>query len=286
MAGQVTVTRTSLDASQASVTITPKDRLVIGFGNSFTSGEGNPERLALFSGEPWTGGNLPDRDPDPVSLAAKDTRAQWTDRWCHRSVYSWQIRTALAAALSDHQSFTFYLMAVRARQSRRVYSTATMGLNGAPRPILAAAPRRTRVSGNLPARRLPLLLRLGRAMVRSNRRPHYAAGTGERVLCGRRTGPAARHHAVRTQHVFKRSADALLIDIGINDVGFAGWAAGIILQDPLLRSAAGAMTPCFDKTARCVQQETSSRSSIAGTDFCGPFLINICYLTSGLTRRM
>ena len=101
MAGQVTVTRTSLDASQASVTVTPKDRLVIGFGNSFTSGEGNPERLALFSGEPWTGGNLPDRDPDPVSLAAKDTRAQWTDRWRHRSVYSWQIRTALAAALSD-----------------------------------------------------------------------------------------------------------------------------------------------------------------------------------------
>jgi hypothetical protein len=79
---------------------------VIGFGDSFTSGEGNPERLALFSGAPWIGGNLPARDPDPVSLSQKDTRAQWTDRWCHRSVYSWQIRTTLAAALSDpHQSF-------------------------------------------------------------------------------------------------------------------------------------------------------------------------------------
>jgi len=43
----------------------------------------------------------------------------------------------------------------------------------------------------------------------------------------------------------------VLIDIGINDVGFASWAAGIILQDPLLRSAASAMTPCFDGTARC-----------------------------------
>ena len=53
------------------------------------------------------------------------------------------------------------------------------------------------------------------------------------------------------KNVFKRSADALLIDIGINDVGFASWAAGIILQDPLLRSAASAMTPCFDGTARC-----------------------------------
>ena len=89
------------------MTVAPRDRLVIGFGDSFTSGEGNPERLALFSGAPWTGGNLPARDADPVSLSQKDTRAQWTDRWCHRSVYSWQIRTALAAALSDpHQSFT------------------------------------------------------------------------------------------------------------------------------------------------------------------------------------
>jgi hypothetical protein len=84
----------------------PRDRLVIGFGDSFTSGEGNPERRALFSGAPWTGGNLPTRDADPVSLSQKDTRAQWTDRWCHRSVYSWQIRTTLAAALSDpRQSF-------------------------------------------------------------------------------------------------------------------------------------------------------------------------------------
>ena len=57
-------------------------------------------------------------------------------------------------------------------------------------------------------------------------------------------------------NVFKRSADALLIDIGINDVGFAGWAAGIILQDPLLRSAAGAMTPCFDGTARCASTQS------------------------------
>ena len=107
VAGQVTATRTSPDGSQVSVTVAPRDRLVIGLGDFFTSGEGNPERLALFFGKPWTGGNIPARDPDPVSLAAKDMCAQWTDRWCHRSVYSWQIRTALDAALSDpHQSFT------------------------------------------------------------------------------------------------------------------------------------------------------------------------------------
>jgi hypothetical protein len=58
------------------------------------------------------------------------------------------------------------------------------------------------------------------------------------------------------KNIFKRSADALLIDIGINDVGFASWAAGVVLQDPLLRSAAGAMTPCFDGTARCAATRT------------------------------
>jgi hypothetical protein len=58
-------------------------------------------------------------------------------------------------------------------------------------------------------------------------------------------GPALRRAVMRCgpKNIFKRSADALLIDIGINDVGFASWAAGIILQDPLLRSSASAMTP-------------------------------------------
>ena len=47
------------------------------------------------------------------------------------------------------------------------------------------------------------------------------------------------------KNVFKRQADALLIDIGVNDVGFAGWAAAIILKDPLLREAASAQSAMF-----------------------------------------
>ena len=145
VAGQVTVTRTSPNGSPVSVTVAPKDRLVIGFGNSFTSGEGNPERLALFSGKPWSGGNLPARNSDPVSLVTKDTRAQWTDRWCHRSVYSWQIRSALDAALSDpHQSFTILPYGCSGATIMDGVLYATMASNGAPRPIRAwsaAAPR-------------------------------------------------------------------------------------------------------------------------------------------------
>ena len=256
VAGQATVTRTSSNGSQVSVTVAPQDRLVIGFGDSFTSGEGNPERLALFSGAAWTGGNLPARDPDPVSLPQKDTRAQWTDRWCHRSVYSWQIRTALDAALSDpHQSFTILPYGC---SGATITEGVLYGYNG----VEWSAATDKGVIGS----RSEIGLAYQEICQPAAFRSYCASGA---PWCGRTDPPTARQEqapgfyaaaapALRRavlrcgpKNIFKRSADALMIDIGINDVGFAGWAAGIVLQDPTLRSAAGAMTPCFDGTARC-----------------------------------
>ena len=256
VAGQAIITRTSPDGSHVSVTVAPQDRLVIGFGDSFTSGEGNPERLALFSGKPWTGGNLPARDPDPVSLTAKDTRAQWTDRWCHRSVYSWQIRTTLAAALSDpHQSFAILPYGC---SGATIMDGVLYGYNG----VEWSAATDKGVVGS----RSEIGLAYQEICQPDAFRSYCASGA---PWCGRTdsptpqqesrrgfyaaAGPALRRAVMRCgpKNVFKRSADALLIDIGINDVGFASWAAGIILQDPLLRSAASAMTPCFDGTAGC-----------------------------------
>ena len=256
VAGQVTVMRTSPNGSPVSVTVTPRDRLVIGFGDSFTSGEGNPERLALFSGKPWPGGNLPDRAPDPVSLGTKDTRAQWTDRWCHRSVYSWQIRTALDAALNDpHQSFTILPYGC---SGATIMEGVLYGYNG----VEWSAATDKGVVGS----RSEIGLAYQEICQPDAFRSYCASGA---PWCGRTdaptpqqeqargfysaAAPALRRAAMRCgpTNIFKRSADALLIDIGINDVGFASWAAGVILQDPLLRSAASAMTPCFDGTARC-----------------------------------
>jgi hypothetical protein len=256
VAGQTTVARTLPDGSQASVTVAPKDRLVIGFGDSFTSGEGNPELTAHFSGAPWTGGNLPARARDPVSLADKDTRAQWTDRWCHRSVYSWQIRSALSAALSDpRQSFTIlpYGCSGATIPEGILYgyngvewSAATdKGIIGARSEVGLAyqeicqpqAFRSYCVSG------APWCGRTEPPTVGQEQAPGFyeAAAPGLRRAI-MRCGP---------KNVFKRAADALLIDIGVNDVGFAGWAAAIILRDPFLRAAAGAAAPCFDGTANC-----------------------------------
>jgi hypothetical protein len=115
---EATIERT-LNGQTTSLTVNPSDRLIIGFGDSFTSGEGNPERPARFkmkNGEAMTWGNLPrSYGPKGVTTSAlpareadsltspDDSRAQWTDRWCHRSVYSWQIRSALDLALRDPQ---------------------------------------------------------------------------------------------------------------------------------------------------------------------------------------
>jgi hypothetical protein len=204
VAGKAMVTRTMPDGSQTSVTAAPRDRLVIGFGDSFTSGEGNPELIAHFSGAPWTGGNLPARAPDPTSLKGKDTRAQWTDRWCHRSVYSWQIRTALAAALSDpRQSFNHSSLRLLGRdhpgghplrlQRRRVERRNRQGRHRQP------VGDRARLSGNLRATGLPFLLRLGRALVRTDRAPDRGAGAGARLLRRRGARAAPRDHALRAE---------------------------------------------------------------------------------------
>ncbi len=223
--------------------------------------------MPFFPATPWTGGNLPARDPDPVSLAAKDTRAQWTDRWCHRSVYSWQIRTALDAALSDpHQSFTVLPYGC---SGATIMDGVLYGYNG----VEWSKATDKGVIGS----RSEIGLAYQEICRPDAFRSYCASGAS---WCGRTdpptpqqeqapgfydaAAPALRRAVMRCgpKNVFKRSADALLIDIGINDVGFAGWAAGIILQDPILRSAAGAMTPCFDGTARCA----STRSLFARLD--------------------
>ena len=255
VSGQATVTRT-MDGSQASVTVTPKDRLVIGFGDSFTSGEGNPELIAHFSGAPWQNGNLPARALDPVSLADKDTRAQWTDRWCHRSVYSWQIRTALAAALSDpRQSFTVLPYGC---SGATIPEGILYGYNG----VEWSQASDKGIVGS----RSEVGLAYQEICQPQAFRSYCVSGA---PWCGRTepptaaqeqapgfydaAGPGLRHAVMRCgpNNVFKRAADALLIDIGINDVGFAGWAAAIILQDPGLRLATHAAAPCFDGTANC-----------------------------------
>jgi hypothetical protein len=77
------------------------DKLVVGLGDSYASGEGNPDSPAtidLAHGNPDSKLFSSTGLPTPTHLAG--SRAEWLDRRCHRSMYSYQFKTALQLALS------------------------------------------------------------------------------------------------------------------------------------------------------------------------------------------
>ena len=81
-----------------------KDLLIVGLGDSFASGEGNPDVPVKFDGGARFNNLYPRR-------ATNDARgnAQWLDELCHRSLYSHQLRTALQIAIENPRSSVTYL---------------------------------------------------------------------------------------------------------------------------------------------------------------------------------
>ncbi len=105
--------------SQPSIWV--RDRLIAGIGDSFSSGEGNPDTPVEID-------PLSKRkhlnisfvyDPDTQTIKSvpayslpvrfQNVPAGWLDRKCHRSAYSYHLRTALQVALADpkHSAVTF-----------------------------------------------------------------------------------------------------------------------------------------------------------------------------------
>lgn len=97
------------------------DLFIVGMGDSFASGEGNPDVPVRFSPErttdygfganntPLTG--YPARIGDWKTIGDKkfiEENARWQDQACHRSLYSHQLRAALQIAVEDpHRAVTF-----------------------------------------------------------------------------------------------------------------------------------------------------------------------------------
>ena len=105
--------------SQAPVWV--RDRLIVGIGDSFSSGEGNPDSpVEIDRGSRRAGLNMAfvyDPESQRVKYAKsyslpvrqRNAPAGWLDRKCHRSAYSYHLRTALQVALADpkHSAVTF-----------------------------------------------------------------------------------------------------------------------------------------------------------------------------------
>ena len=96
------------------------DKLIVGLGDSYASGEGNPDRPAQFTQGETEKDGLPEllRFNFPAALKGtkhpqKDTfddaAVSWLDERCHRSMYSYQFKTALQLALSNPQEAISYI---------------------------------------------------------------------------------------------------------------------------------------------------------------------------------
>ncbi|OXE35444.1 MAG: hypothetical protein CGW95_13790 [Phenylobacterium zucineum] len=115
---KVTVTHGGGGSVTSSVTIEIKDRLFIGLGESYASGEGNPDQPQHFDDPRFqeAARSYFSSNPDPYErwwrdekvLATLTQPAQWWDPVCHRSLYSQQANAAfLYAAARPKEAVTF-----------------------------------------------------------------------------------------------------------------------------------------------------------------------------------
>jgi len=115
----VSVTVGGVEVARQRIAV--KDVFVVGLGDSFGSGEGNPDVPVRFSPERAADYGKASKDGDLTGFPARvgawkkigdkhfiEENARWLDQACHRSLYSYQLRAALQLAVEDpHRAVTY-----------------------------------------------------------------------------------------------------------------------------------------------------------------------------------
>lgn len=196
--------------SAISIDAKVKDLLIVGMGDSFASGEGNPDVPVKFNENARFNNLYPRRSKDNAT-----GNAQWLDELCHRSLYSHQLRTALQIAIENPQSAVTYLG----------YSCSGAkvddGILG-PQYYVDYISRKANNADNNETS--------GQARSFSGKAKDTQIRWMLRELCldspvqqdGNWTCPDGR---------FRRNVDFLLLSIGGNDVGFSNLVAWTTLRD-------------------------------------------------------
>ncbi len=219
-------------AQRVVTEIAVRDALIAGLGDSIAAGEGNPDRAVQLEGgfcfkrflsgggsqyfRPSRAGYTDDRACEPgasTATAAADWArhgARWMNPACHRSLYSYQLRTALALAIEQpHLAVTFIPLACTG-------ATIDAGLFGSQR-----------------ADDCPWVVGI-----------ESCSGTAPAQLDELKTIMAA----VRRQQP-NRNLDLLLLTVGANDVNFAGLVANVIVEattERILLKQGGAIASAAD----------------------------------------
>ena len=223
----------------ARETIVVKDTLVVGLGDSYGSGEGNPDLPvrfvaptpsitysgtqssprrsggAVLGGWPFRWTHPPiDQLPQPgygfsVQADAQtyyDARAQWTSPDCHRSQYSYQFRAALEMAIEDpHRAVTLIHLACSG-------ADALEGVFGP----MSAKELLTAPNGSVASQLqtvMDLLCDDAPTIAGTFKLPKPVQWGGGKLVEASAT--------IRSCAKLKRAPDLMLLSLGGNDVGFA-----------------------------------------------------------------
>jgi hypothetical protein len=219
-------------AQRVSTEIAVRDILIAGLGDSIAAGEGNPDRAVELEGgfcfrrflsggfsqyfRPSRAGYDDDRSCEngPSSPAAAHDWARHGARWmnpaCHRSLYSYQVRTTLALAIEQpHIAVTLVPLAC---------TGATIGAG------MFAGQR---------ADDCPWVVGI-----------ETCSGTAPAQFAELKSVIAELHHQDP-----KRNFDMALLTIGANDVNFAGLVANVIVEsttERILLKQGGAIASVAD----------------------------------------
>lgn len=236
-------------AEPVAADIKVRDIFIVGMGDSFGSGEGNPDIPVRFSreraadyGKPGKNGSalvgLPARIGSWRAIGDDDfiqENARWLDQACHRSLYSNQLRTALQLAVEDpHRAVTFAGVACSGAEVVAGLFLRYKGNEWVPQP-----PELSQVSALAEVQcgdNEAALQDLPEAYHIDGRIPELQGGLVLRK-CPRENA---------------RKIDLLIVSIGGNDIGFARLVANAVLSDQsLLKSLGGWIGQVFEaKDAR------------------------------------
>jgi hypothetical protein len=203
-----------------------EDVFIVGLGDSFASGEGNPDVAAAFTDErdvsygespggialdgyPTRPGNW-DKIGDAEFL---DNGAKWWNAPCHRSLYSHQFRAALQLAIEQpRRAVTFVSFACAGAEITLGLMLQYKGTEWAPHP-----PDRPQVSA-------VARTQCGNAAAKE-KKYQYTYSLNGKV-------PELNDIFIMTCDRSKaRKIDLLMLSIGGNDVGFARLVANAMLED-------------------------------------------------------
>jgi hypothetical protein len=218
-------------AQRVVAEIAVRDLLIAGMGDSIAAGEGNPDKAVELEGtfcfkrflrgsasgqyfRPWRAGYTEDRSCESglsTPAAASDWArhgARWMSPGCHRSLYSYQVRTALELAIEQpHMAVTLLPLAC---------TGAAIGAG---------------MFGSQAADDCPWVVGID-----------SCSGTSPSQLVELKDLMAAAH-----KQNPQRGLDLILLTVGANDVNFAGLVANVIVESQterlLLRQGGSISSP-------------------------------------------